>query len=43
MLPLVVTFGLNVLLDLSGVAATKMLSSLLAQLLLEVLSESTRF
>ena len=43
MLPLVVTFGLNVLLDLSGVAVTKTLSLLLAQLLLEVLSESTRF
>ena len=36
-----VTFGLNVQLDLSGEAATKSLSSLCAELLFEVLGEST--
>ena len=36
-----VTFGLNVRLDLSGEATTKSLSSLGAELLLEILSEST--
>ena len=36
-----VTFGLNVRLDLSGKATTKSLSSLGAELMLEVLSEST--
>ena len=39
---LAVTFGLNVRLDLSGKATTKSLSSLCAELLLKVLSESTR-
>ena len=38
-----VTFGLNVLLDLSKVAATKMFGALLVQLLLEVLGKSTWF
>ena len=37
-----VTFEWNVLLDLSGGAATKTLSSLKMELLLQVLSESTR-
>ena len=36
-----VMFEWNVLLDLSGEAATKMLSSLKVELLLQVLSEST--
>ena len=36
-----VTFGLNVRLDLSGEAMTKSLSSLYAELLFKVLSEST--
>ena len=36
-----VTFGLNVRLDLSGKATTKSLSSLGAELLLEILGEST--
>ena len=36
-------FRLNILLDLSKMAATKMLGPLLAQLLLKVLCESTRF
>ena len=37
-----VTFEWNVLLDLSGGAATKTLSSLVTKPLLQVLSESTR-
>ena len=37
-----VTFEWNMLLDLSGEAATKALSSLETELLLQVLSESTR-
>ena len=37
----VVTFGLNVRLDLSGEATTKSLSSLYTELLFEVLSKST--
>ena len=37
-----VTFDWNALLNVSGVAATKTLGSLLAQLLFEVLGESTR-
>ena len=38
---LVVTFELNVLLDLSGEAATKVFGSLVPEFLLQVLSEST--
>ena len=38
---IVVTFGLNVRLDLSRKATTKSLGSLSAQLLFEVLGEST--
>ena len=38
-----VIFGLNILLDLSRMAATKMFGSLLTQLVLEVLSKSTWF
>ena len=37
-----VTFEWNTLLDLSGVAVTKMLGALQTQLLSEVLGESTR-
>ena len=37
-----VTFEWNVLLELSGEAATKMLSSLSMELLLQVLGQSTR-
>ena len=37
-----VTFELNVRLDLSGMATTKSLSSLEAELMLQVLGESTR-
>ena len=37
-----VTFELNALLDLSGGAATKTLSSLMMELLLQILSQSTR-
>ena len=36
-------FGLNVLLNLSKVAATKLFCALFAQLLLEILCESTWF
>ena len=39
---LLVTFEWNVLLDLSGEAATKTFGSLVAKLLLQVLSQSTR-
>ena len=37
-----VTFEWNVLLDLSGKAATKTFSSLVTELLLQILSQSTR-
>ena len=37
-----VTFKWNVLLDLSGKAATKTFGSLVAKLLLQILSQSTR-
>ena len=36
-----VTFGLNIMLNLSEVAVTEAFGTLLTQLLLEVLSEST--
>ena len=39
---MIVTFEWNVLLDLSGGAATKMFSSLMTKLQLQILSESTR-
>ena len=39
----IVMFGLNAWLDLSKVAATKVFGTLLAQLLFEVLGESTWF
>ena len=39
---LIVTFGLNIRLDLSGKATTKSLSALCAKSMFKILSESTR-